>query len=58
LDAWKRALDLDDVLAALGSVVGRQRDTIEKALCLCEPIAVATDRLQGDQASAITVIQV
>lgn len=44
--------------AALGSLNARQRDNIEKALLICEPVAVATDRLQRDCANGVLLLQV
>lgn len=58
MDGWKRCLELSDLLSAMGCMLGRQRDVIEKGLLLCEGVAVATDRLQQDSASAVVLVQV
>ena len=58
MDAWKRCIELADVLCAMGSLNARQKDGMEKALLLCEGVAVATDRMQGDTASAVVLLKV
>ena len=58
VDAWKRVLELGDMFGAMGALTSRQRDCIEKAVLICEPVAVATDRVQSDMATAVILLQV
>jgi hypothetical protein len=51
-------LQLRDVLNAIGGIGARDWDGIEKAILLCEPVAVATDRVQADSTNAVMLIKV
>jgi hypothetical protein len=58
LDAWKTALQLKPVLTALGTVTDTQWQNLEKAIIICEPVGVATDRIQGDTCNAVLLLKV
>ena len=58
VDCWRSMIQLRPVINALGIVTTRDWDSVEKALLLCEPVAVATDRIQGDDCTSTNLLQV